>query len=149
VGPSLPKTDPESIHENVLAVDCLFFSCRGNTFDRQQLVTSTLVDLAKDGKLDIITGKRYLAHEGDPGAYEPLGLYWYRWSPQEGHFIKHVIDHGAKAGGGIQIIAVDIYGDGGIDLVAPGKSRLFLFVHCGFSPGRRQNSVRLRHCQKS
>ena len=50
-----------------------------------------------------------------------LGLYWYRWSQQEGQFIKHVIDYGTKAGGGIQIIAVDIDGDGEIDLVAPGN----------------------------
>ncbi len=92
----------------------------------------TLVDLDKDGKLDIVTGKRYFAHEGDPGAYEPLGIYWYRWSPQEGHFIKHVIDYGTKAGGGIQIVAVDIDGDGDIDLVAPGKSGLFLFEQVDF-----------------
>jgi hypothetical protein len=43
-----------------------------------------------------------------------------------------------KAGGGglavpgIQIIAVDIDGDGDIDLVAPGKSGLFLFEQIDF-----------------
>jgi hypothetical protein len=98
----------------------------------------TLVDLVKDGKLDIVTGKRYLAHEGDPGAYEPLGLYWYRWSPQQGYFIKHVIDYGTRAGGGIQIIAVDIDGDGDIDLVAPGKSGLFLFEQVDFPRQRTE-----------
>ena len=97
----------------------------------------TLVDLDKDGQIDIVTGKRYLAHEADPGAFEPLGLYWYRWSPKEGHFIKHVIDYGSKAGGGIQIIAVDIDGDGDIDLVAPGKSGLFLFEQVDFSQAEK------------
>ena len=92
----------------------------------------TLVDLDKDGKLDIVTGKRYLADDGNPGTFEPLGLYWYRWSAENGHFIKHVIDYGSKAGGGIQIVAVDIDGDGDLDLVAPGKSGLFLFEQIDF-----------------
>jgi VCBS repeat protein len=98
----------------------------------------TLVDLDKDGQIDIVTGKRYLAHEADPGAFEPLGLYWYKWSPKEGHFIKHVIDYGSKAGGGIQIIAVDMDGDGDIDLVAPGKSGLFLFEQVDFPRQKKQ-----------
>lgn len=85
-----------------------------------------LIDLDGDGKLDLITGKRYLAHDIDPGAYEPLGLYWYR-SGGDGSFVKHVIDYGSKAGGGMQIPVVDIDGDRDLDLVAPGKSGLFLF----------------------
>jgi len=38
----------------------------------------TLADMDKDGRLDIVIGKRDLAHDIDPGAYEPLGTYWYR-----------------------------------------------------------------------
>ena len=91
----------------------------------------TLADMDKDGRLDIVTGKRYLAHDIDPGAYEPLGLYWYR-SEGDGRFIKHVIDYGSKAGGGMQIPALDIDGDGDLDLVAPGKSGLFLFEQVDF-----------------
>ena len=86
----------------------------------------TVSDLDHDGKLDVITGKRYLAHDIDPGAYEPLGLYWYR-SAGDGSFVKHVIDYGSKVGGGMQIPVLDIDGDGDLDLVAPGKSGLFLF----------------------
>ena len=86
----------------------------------------TVSDLDHDGKLDIITGKRYLAHDIDPGAYEPLGLYWYR-STGDGSFVKHVIDYGSRVGGGMQIPVLDIDGDGDLDLVAPGKSGLFLF----------------------
>jgi hypothetical protein len=67
-----------------------------------------------------------LAHDIDPGAYEPLGLYWYR-SIGDGSFVKHVIDYGSKVGGGMQIPVLDIDGDGDLDLVAPGKSGLFLF----------------------
>ncbi len=37
----------------------------------------TLADLNGDGRKEIVTGKRFYAHEHDPGANEPLGVYWY------------------------------------------------------------------------
>ena len=41
---------------------------------------STLVDLNGDGRLDFVTGKRFMAHNGsDPGEKEPLGVYWYEF----------------------------------------------------------------------
>jgi hypothetical protein len=86
----------------------------------------SLADLDRDGRLDIVTGKRYLAHEIDPGAYEPLGLYWYRLNDRGG-YVKHVIDFGGRAGGGMQIPVIDLDGDGDLDLLAPGKSGLYLF----------------------
>jgi hypothetical protein len=97
----------------------------------------TLADLDRDGKLDIITGKRYLAHDIDPGAYEPLGLYWYRLN-SNGTYVKHVLDFGTKTGGGMQIPVTDIDGDGDLDLVAPGKSGLFFFEQVDF-PRQRQS----------
>lgn len=95
----------------------------------------TLVDLNQDGIPDIVTGKRYLAHDTDPGAYEPLGLYWYRMAPG-GRYIKHVIDYGTHTGGGMQIPVVDIDGDGDLDIIVPGKSGLFLFEQ--ISPARQK-----------
>jgi hypothetical protein len=97
----------------------------------------TLIDLDGDGRMDIVTGKRYLAHEADPGAYEPLGIYWYRLE-EGGHYSKHVIDFNSRAGGGIQIPVVDINGDGKLDLVTPGKSGLFLFEQVEF-PRQKPN----------
>jgi hypothetical protein len=91
----------------------------------------TLADLDGDGRLDIVTGKRYLAHDIDPGAYEPLGLYWYRLNP-DATYTKHVIDYGAKTGGGMQIPVVDLDGDADLDIVAPGKSGLYLFEQVDF-----------------
>jgi hypothetical protein len=91
----------------------------------------TLADLDRDGRLDIITGKRYLAHDIDPGAYEPLGLYWYRLNANA-TYTKHVIDFGNKTGGGMQLPVVDVDGDGDLDIVAPGKSGLFLFEQVNF-----------------
>jgi len=90
----------------------------------------TLADLNGDGKLELITGKRFMAHNGhDPGEKEPLGIYWYAAMNAGDHmeWVKHVIDYGSRTGGGMQIPVVDIDGDGDLDFVVAGKSGLFLF----------------------
>ncbi len=92
-----------------------------------------LADIDKDGKPELITGKRYMAHNGnDPGEYDPLGLYYFKIS--NGRFIRHVIDFGpAKeaSGCGIYFWVADINGDGRLDIVAPGKDGLYLFENLG------------------
>ena len=89
----------------------------------------TLADLNGDGKLELITGKRYYAHDHDPGANEPLGVYWYERIMVGGalQWKRHVLDYGTRTGGGMQIAVVDIDSDGDQDIVVAGKSGLFLF----------------------
>ncbi len=89
----------------------------------------TLADLNGDGRLELVTGKRYKAHEHDPGANEPLGVYWYEalQTPTGLEWRRHIIDYSTRAGGGIQIPVVDIDGDGDLDIIVAGKSGLFLF----------------------
>jgi FG-GAP-like repeat len=94
---------------------------------------STLVDVNADGRLDFVTGKRFMAHNGsDPGEREPLGVYWYEHrplAPPAGggvEWIRHLADFGGRIGGGMQIPAVDIDGDGDMDVICAGKSGLFL-----------------------
>ena len=121
-----------------------------------QAHAAALVDINGDGQPDLVTGKRYMAHNGtDPGEREPLGLYWYEWrkvpatpntdrGPGNGgvEWIRHIVDYGGRMGGGMQVNAVDIDGDGAIDIVAAGKAGLFLAENLTRSPKARAASAR-------
>lgn len=92
----------------------------------------TMVDLNGDGRQDLVTGKRFMAHNGkDPGEREPLGVYWYEYlQPDEKgsvEWVKHTVDYGGRTGGGMQIPVADIDGDGDLDFAVGGKSGVFLF----------------------
>ena len=90
----------------------------------------TMVDLNGDGRPDLVTGKRYMAHNSsDPGDREPLGIYWYEYRPNDGsiEWIKHIIDYGGRVSAGMQIAVADLDGDGDSNLAMGGKTGLFLF----------------------
>jgi hypothetical protein len=83
----------------------------------------TLADLDDDGDLDMVTGKRFMAHNGnDPDAFGPLGVYWYelRRGPSP-VWKKHVISFKQGIGAGMNIPVVDLDGDGDLDVVVTGK----------------------------
>lgn len=92
-----------------------------------------LVDIDNDGKAELVTGKRYMAHNGnDPGEYDPLGIYYFKINGV--NFEKHVIDYGAAgegAGCGIYFWVADLNGNGRLDIVAPGKDGLHIFQNMG------------------
>jgi len=89
-------------------------------------------DLDGDGDMDLITGKRYKAHNGrDPGTDEPAMLVWYelKRDGQQATFIRHDIDD--DSGVGYVVSSADIDNDGDIDILTSNKKGVFLFEQTG------------------
>jgi hypothetical protein len=85
-------------------------------------------DVDGDGEDDLITGKRYYAHNGkDPGGQEMPCLYYYTWSRKDMKFQRHTIEEG-HVGCGLQIVAQDLNGDGKTDIAVAGKSGTYLLT---------------------
>jgi hypothetical protein len=96
------------------------------------------VDLNEDGQPDLVTAKRYFGRSGaDPSEREPMGIYWYQFrpGPKGVEWIRHIIDYGGRAGGGLQLMVEDIDGDGDRDVITAGKTGLFLSEN--LSKGKR------------
>ena len=92
--------------------------------------SSALADLNDDGQPDLVAAKRYFGRSGaEPAEREPMGIYWYQYRPGiKGtvEWIRHIVDYGGRAGGGLQMMVEDIDGDGDRDIVTAGKTGLFL-----------------------
>jgi hypothetical protein len=108
------------------------------------------VDLNGDGQPDLVTGKRYFAHNGaDPGAREPLGVYWYEYRKAQSaagnggvEWIRHIVEYGGRMGGGMQMVARDMNGDGDLDLVSGGKTGIFLAENLTKSSTAERNATK-------
>jgi hypothetical protein len=86
-----------------------------------------LADLNNDGRKELVTGKRYYAHNGhDPGEDHPICVYYYDFNLSDKQWHRHVVHEGDRVGFGIYSAAADVDQDGDIDLLAPGKSGLYL-----------------------
>jgi hypothetical protein len=96
-----------------------------------QAHTLILADLEGNRHPVVLTGKRYKAHDHDPGAGEPLGLYYYAYDRRKQEWQKFVIDQGTQTGTGLQLTAVDLRHTGRLDIIAPGKSGLYVFYNEG------------------
>ena len=83
------------------------------------------VDINGDGQKDLVTGKRFFAHNGsDPGGKDEVVMYWYEIRKSRGkapEFIPHEIEAGKGTGVGTQFQVHDMNGDGRPDIVLSNK----------------------------
>jgi hypothetical protein len=82
-----------------------------------------LADLDGDGVPELITGKRFMAHNGgDPAEDKPLGVYYYTLKRgTEPEWTRHTITWGAGIGSGVNMRIENMDGDGDLDIVVTGK----------------------------
>lgn len=96
-----------------------------------QYHTMDWVDLTGDGKPELLTGKRFRAHnDNDPGSDDPVGLYYFIWDGKM--FVKHIIAYGPAGEGkgtGIFMAVADLRKTGRNDIVVAGKDGLTVFFN--------------------
>ncbi len=94
-----------------------------------QLHAVAIADMDGDGKPDILTGKRFWAHNGnDPGENELPMLVWFKPIAVAGglKFEPHVIDE--DSGVGTQVSVEDIDGDGKLDVLSSSKRGVHILL---------------------
>ncbi len=83
-----------------------------------------LADINGDGTPDLVTGKRFMAHNGsDPDEFGKLGVYWYELKRGEAgpQWLKHVVSYDEGIGSGVNLCAEDLDKDGDVDVIVTGK----------------------------
>lgn len=86
-----------------------------------------LADLDGDGRDELITGKRYFAHNGkDPGGMDMPEIHSYKWTGKE--FLRSVIERG-HVGVGLQIATGDLNQDKRTDIAVAGKSGTYVLLN--------------------
>jgi Domain of Unknown Function (DUF1080) len=98
-----------------------------------ELHGSGVGDMNGDGIPDFITGKRYFSHLDsgiDPDTFGPAVLYWYETvrdakAPGGARLVPHLIDNGSGVGN--TVLAVDLKGDGAMDIVTTTRLGAFIF----------------------
>ncbi|MCB1275475.1 PVC-type heme-binding CxxCH protein [Prosthecobacter sp.] len=89
-----------------------------------------LADIDGDGIQDIVTGKRYWAHNGhDPDERGARVIYWYQ-TKRDGKggvdFVPHLVD--AESGVGVDVQVGDVNGDKLPDIVVGNKGGVFILT---------------------
>jgi putative membrane-bound dehydrogenase-like protein len=93
-----------------------------------QTHATILADINGDGLPDLVTGKRFYAHNGrDPGEDDPPVIAWYELSREAGKpkWKRHEFDD--NSGVGTQFEVHDMNGDGLLDVIVANKRGVFYF----------------------
>jgi len=123
-------------------VDLLFFKNNNGSIISQnfnlpvmdyQTKSINSVDIDNDGEMELITGHRYRAHNGnDPGDNNYPALYYFKWNGES--FTKNVISYGPFGEGkgtGVFFTVADLHKTGRKDIIVAGKEGLAVFFNLG------------------
>jgi hypothetical protein len=98
-----------------------------------QYHTMAWVDIDNDGDMELVTGKRYRAHNGNnPGDNDYPSLYYFKWNGES--FTKNIISYGPFGEGkgtGVFFTIADLQHSGRKDIVVAGKDGLCVFYNLG------------------
>ncbi|CAN5313445.1 hypothetical protein BH23BAC1_BH23BAC1_22090 [soil metagenome] len=88
-----------------------------------------LEDINGNGYPDLVTGKRFFAHNDtdvDPGAHEPSSLLWFEFMPGKKPYWKtHEIDN--DSGAGLNFVVEDMNNNSMLDIVISNKKGVYYF----------------------
>jgi hypothetical protein len=107
-----------------------------------QVHALTLIDMDKDGVLDLVTGKRFWAHGKngpDPESNAPAVLYWFkitRPAPGQAEFLPFLVDE--DSGVGTQVTAGYVSNREYPDIVVGNKKGVFVFKHSAKAVSREE-----------
>jgi dienelactone hydrolase len=101
-----------------------------------------LADIDGDDRQDLVAGKRYMGHDGkDPGEYDPLAIYWYRFCQDTKTWERHLVSWGDDCGFDLDPKCADVDQDGDVDIVAPARSGLFLLENLRIASGKAEGKI--------
>lgn len=116
-------------HEQVLINGNIDFKTHSISNTTAQTHATIMADLDGDGKEEMITGKRFLAHNGnDAGDGDiPILMYFNFDSSTIPYFVEHIIDY--DSGAGLNIEIKDMNKDQNKDIIIANKNGVFLLIN--------------------